>query len=394
MSPHGTPAPVSAASRAWIERLVAFPTVSKESNLGLIEHVRDYLAGLGVAARLVHDESGRKANLYATLGPEGRGGIMLSGHTDVVPVEGQDWTSDPFRVVERAGRLYGRGTSDMKSFIAVLLAAVPGLLRRDLKTPIHLALSYDEEVGCIGVRRLIALLETMEAKPRFCIVGEPTLFQAVRGHKGKLSCRCTVRGLESHSALTHKGVNAVECAAELVAYLARMGRGFRERGPYDDGFDPPYTTVQTGVIHGGTQVNIVPRECRFDFEFRPLPGQDPKDLLAEVQAYAEQALLPGMRAVASEAGVGWDTISEFPGLDTDEEAEVTRLVKRLTGANATGKVSYGTEGGLFARARIPTVVCGPGSIEQAHKADEWVALEQVARCETFIERVGDWAESG
>ncbi len=382
---------VSAASRAWIERLVAFPTVSRESNLGLIEHVRDYLADLGVAARLVHDESGRKANLYATLGPADKGGILLSGHTDVVPVEGQDWTSDPFAAVERDGRLYGRGTSDMKSFIAVALASVPRLLARGLKTPIHLALSYDEEVGCIGVRRLIALLETMPVKPRLCIVGEPTLFQVVRGHKGKLSCRCAVRGLDSHSALTHKGVNAIEYAAELVAYLRRMASGFRDRGPYDDGFEPPYTTVQTGVIHGGTQVNIVPRDCRFDFEFRPLPSQDPKALLAELQGFAERELLPEMRGTAQGAQISWETISEFPGLDTDEEAEVTRLVKRLTGANATGKVSYGTEGGLFARARIPTVVCGPGSIEQAHKADEWVALDQIARCEAFMERLGDHA---
>jgi acetylornithine deacetylase len=382
---------VSAASRAWIERLVAFPTVSRESNLGLIEHVRDYLADLGVASRLVHDESGRKANLYATLGPADRGGILLSGHTDVVPTDGQDWSSDPFAAVERDGRLYGRGTSDMKSFIAVALASVPRFLARSLKTPIHLALSYDEEVGCIGVRRLIALLETMPVKPRLCIVGEPTLFQVVRGHKGKLSCRCAVRGLDSHSALTHKGVNAIEYAAELVAYLRRMASGFRDRGPYDDGFEPPYTTVQTGVIHGGTQVNIVPRDCRFDFEFRPLPSQDPKQLLAELQGFAERELLPEMRGTAPGAHIAWETISEFPGLDTDEEAEVTRLVKRLTGANGTGKVSYGTEGGLFARAQIPTVVCGPGSIEQAHKADEWVALDQIARCEAFMERLGDHA---
>ena len=381
-------------SREWIERLIAFPTVSRDSNLALIACVRDYLASHGVEALLVPDESGKKANLYATLGPKDRPGIMLSGHTDVVPIDGQDWQSDPFALVERDGRLYGRGTSDMKSFIAIVLAFVPAFLKRKLTTPIHLAFSYDEEVGCIGVRRLIALLETMEAKPRFCIVGEPTLFQAVRGHKGKLSCRCTVRGLESHSALTHKGVNAVECAAELVAHLARMGRGFRERGPYDDGFDPPYTTVQTGVIHGGTQVNIVPRDCRFDFEFRPLPSQDPNELLAQVRAFAERELVPEMRAVAPDSGIAWHTVSEFPGLDTDEEAEVTRLVKRLTGANATGKVSYGTEGGLFARAGIPAVVCGPGSIEQAHKADEWIDLDQVARCEAFIERVGDWAAAG
>ncbi len=381
-------------SREWIGRLIAFPTVSRDSNLALIECVRDYLAGFGVASRLVHDESGSKANLYATLGPQDRPGIMLSGHTDVVPVDGQEWTSDPFQAVERDGRLYGRGTSDMKSFLAVVLSSVPMLFERPLKTPLHLAFSYDEEVGCLGVRRLIAQLAEMPVRPAFCIVGEPTGMRVARAHKGKLSYRCHVRGLESHSALTHRGVNAVETAAELIVYLRRMAQRLRERGPLAEGFDPPYTTVHTGVVHGGTQLNIVPRDCRFDFEFRPLPSQDPRALFEELKAFAERELAPAMKAVTESAGITWQMLSEFPGLDTDEDAEVTRLVKALTGANRTGMISFGTEAGLFARAHIPAVVCGPGSIEQAHKPDEWIALEQIARCEGFMERLAAYAARG
>ena len=381
-------------SREWIGRLIAFPTVSRDSNLALIECVREYLAGFGVVSRLVHDESGVKANLYATLGPQDRPGIMLSGHTDVVPVDGQEWTSDPFQAVERDDRLYGRGTSDMKSFLAVVLSSVPMFLERPLKTPLHLAFSYDEEVGCLGVRRLIAQFAEMPVRPAFCIVGEPTGMQVARGHKGKLSYRCHVRGLESHSALTHRGVNAVETAAELIVYLRRMAQRLREQGPLAEGFDPPYTTVHTGVVHGGTQLNIVPRDCRFDFEFRPLPSQDPRALFEELKAFAERELAPAMKAVTESAGITWQMLSEFPGLDTDEDAEVTRLVKALTGANRTGMISFGTEAGLFARANLPAVVCGPGSIEQAHKPDEWIALEQIARCEGFMERLAEYAVHG
>jgi acetylornithine deacetylase len=384
----------SLRSREWIERLVAFPTVSRDSNLSLIECVRDYLAGLGIESLLVHEQTGKKANLYATIGPKDRPGIMLSGHTDVVPVDGQDWKSDPFAVSERDGKLYGRGVADMKSFIAVALATVPKFLERPLATPIHLALSHDEEVGCLGVRSLIAQFDAMPIRPAMCIVGEPTSMQVVRGHKGKLSYRVHVRGLESHSALTHKGVNAVEIAAELIAHLRRMGRHIRDNGPFDEGYDPPYTTVHTGVVHGGTQLNIIPRDCRFDFEFRPLPSQDPVLLFNELTAFAERELVPEMHAVNAETGIRWDKLSEFPGLDTDADSEVSRLVRQLTGGNSTGHVAYGTEAGLFAKAHIPSVVCGPGSIEQAHKADEWITLDQIARCEAFMERLVDRVANG
>jgi acetylornithine deacetylase len=380
--------------REWIERLIAFPTVSRDSNLDLIECISTYLAGHGIQSLIVHDESGKKANLYATIGPEDRPGIMLSGHTDVVPVDGQDWSSDPFAVAERHGRLYGRGVADMKSFIAIVLASVPLFLERKLKTPLHLAFSHDEEVGCLGVRSLIAKFDAMPVRPAFCIVGEPTLMQVVRGHKGKLSYRCFVRGHESHSALTHHGVNAVEVAAELISHLRRLARRIREQGPFDEGFDPPYTTVHTGVVHGGTQLNIVPRDCRFDFEIRPLPSEDPILMFDEVAAFAERELVPDMKAVTPDAGIRWEKLSSFPGLDTDEEAAVTRFVKQLTSGNSTGKVAYGTEAGLFSLAHIPTVICGPGSIEQAHKPDEWITLDQLARCEAFMERLAAHAAAG
>lgn len=372
-----------------IRRLVAFDTTSCKSNLELVAFVQAYLAEHGVESRLVHNESKTKANLFATIGPEERPGIMLSGHTDVVPVNRQGWNTDPFEVTEADGRLYGRGTCDMKSFIAVALSFVPEFLKRDLKTPIHLSLSYDEEVGCIGVRRLLAELEQIAVKPAVCIIGEPTEMKVILAHKGKLSLRCLVRGLECHSGLAHRGVNAVEAAAETVAYLKRMARRFRDRGPYDAEFDPPYTTVHTGLIRGGTALNIVPKECHFDFEFRHLPGIDPRALAAEVRTFAEETLLPEMRAVSREAGFTWEPLSQFPGLAIDEEAEVVRLAKALTGANATGKVSFGTEAGLFQEAGIPTVVCGPGNIADAHAPDEFVTVEQVSQCEAFMRRLVD-----
>jgi len=372
-----------------IERLVGFDTTSRNSNLELIHWIRDHLAGLGVAAELVHDETGAKANLYATLGPTDRGGIMLSGHTDVVPIDGQEWSTDAFRVTERDGRLYGRGTTDMKSFVAVALAMTPEFLRRGLETPIHLAFSYDEEVGCLGVRRMIAEVARRPVKPVACIVGEPTEMQVIVAHKGKLSLRCDVRGFECHSSLAHAGVNAVEAAAEAVAHLKAMARRMRDRGPYDAAFDPPYTTVHTGLIQGGTALNIVPKDCSFEFEFRHLPGDDPHALYAEIRDHAARAIEPEMKRLRPETGFTWTETSQFPGLDTPEESEIVSLAKALSGANSTAKVAFGTEAGLFQAADIPTVVCGPGSIDQAHKPNEFVALEQVAACEAFLRRLMD-----
>jgi acetylornithine deacetylase len=372
-----------------IRRLVAFDTTSRNSNLALVEFVRDYLAGLGIESRLVYDEGGGKANLYATLGPDDRPGIALSGHTDVVPVDGQDWQTDPWRVAERDGRLYGRGTADMKSFLAVALAMAPEFLERGLKTPIHLVFSYDEEVGCVGVRRLLEVLRDMPIRPAACIVGEPTEMKVVVAHKGKKSVRCRVRGFECHSSLAPRGVNAIEYAAEVIAYLRRMAQRIAAEGASDPDYDIPHTTVHTGVVQGGTALNIVPKDCSFDFEFRYLPGDDPEALFDEVRRFAERELEPAMRAVAPETGFSWEEISAFPGLDTPTDAEIVGLAKALSGSNATGKVAFGTEAGLFQSIGIPAIICGPGSIDQAHKPDEFVSLEQVALCERFLRRLMD-----
>lgn len=370
-----------------IERLIAFDTTSRNSNLELMAFVSGYLEDLGITSELIHNEDGTKANLYATLGPADRSGIALSGHTDVVPVDGQDWQTDPFRVTERDGRLYGRGTADMKSFIGVCLALAPEFLVRDIDTPLHFAFSYDEEVGCIGVRGLIDALAARPNRPSAVIVGEPTEMQVIRAHKGKLSYRCHVRGHEAHSSLSHMGVNAVEAAAEAVAFLKAMARRYRDQGPYDQELVPPHTTVHTGTIRGGTALNIVPRDCTFEFEFRHLPEDDPHALLDELRAHVSEQIEPEMRATEPGAGFTFEPISHIPGLSTDEDAEVVQLAKALTGRNTTGKVAFGTEAGLFQNGGMPAVICGPGSIDQAHKPDEFIAKEQIARCETFLRRL-------
>jgi len=377
------------ASLDMIRRLVSMDTTSRNSNLELIGFIGEHLAGLGIESRLVHDETGRKANLYATLGPRDKPGIALSGHTDVVPVDGQDWSSDPWTVEERGGRLFGRGTADMKSFIAVVLTALPEILRRKPSSPIQLIFSYDEEVGCLGVRRLLDVLAKAPVRPLACIIGEPTSMKVMVGHKGKKSMRCQVHGRECHSSLAPQGVNAIDYAAELVGKLRGMAKRMAEQGPFDGNFDVPYTTVHTGVIRGGTALNIVPKDCQFDFEFRYVPGVDPEALYGEIRGFAEKELLPQMRAVASEAGFDWEQISAFPGLDTPVDSEIVEFVKSLTGANSTGKVAFGTEGGLFQEAGIPTVICGPGDIAQAHKPDEYVDVDQVALCEDFMGRLMD-----
>ncbi len=371
-------------SIAMIERLIAFDTTSRNSNLELITFVQSYLSDLGVESELVYNQDRSKANLFATLGPDDRGGIALSGHTDVVPVDGQKWGSNPFKLVKRDTQLFGRGTSDMKSFIAVCLTLAPEFLKGNIETPLHFAFSYDEEIGCIGVRSLIDRLSSREVKPKACIIGEPTMMKVVRAHKGKLSYCCQVSGLESHSGMAHLGVNAVEAAAEVIAYLKSMARRFRDSGPFDSEMSPPYTTVHTGVIRGGTQLNIVPRAC--EFEFRHLPEDDPVTLLKEVQDFAA-TLLPEMHAVSVNTGFHWERQSHIPELNTSEDSDVVQLAKSLTGANTTAKVSFGTEAGLFEQGGMPAVVCGPGSIEQAHKPDEFIALDQVAQCEKFLLRL-------
>ncbi len=373
-----------------IEKLVNFDTTSRESNLALIGFIGDYLAGLGVESTLIHDGTGKKANLYATLGPTDRPGIMLSGHTDVVPVDGQDWSSDPFTLRRKDARLYGRGTCDMKGFIAIVLAHAPEFLRRGLETPIHLAFSYDEEIGCIGVHGLIEMINGLPIKPRMAIIGEPTGMQVIVAHKGKTDSIVHVRGFECHSSLAPQGVNAIQYAAELIAHLAGKSAQFAKDGPFDPEFDLPHTTIHTGVVEGGTVLNIVPRDCRFEFEIRNLPRDDPGAILDEIKAYAEAELVPRMQAVAAESGIDFEPGLFYPGLDTRPDEEVVTLAKALAGQNSHAKVAFGTEAGLFQQdAGIPCVVCGPGSIAQAHKPDEYLALDQIAECETFMERLAD-----
>jgi acetylornithine deacetylase len=376
----------SPRSMDMLRRLVSMDTTSRNSNLELIDFVRDHLDQFGIASELVPDATGKKANLYATIGPSDRPGICLSGHTDVVPIDGQDWSTDPWTITEKDGLLHGRGTCDMKGFVAVALTWVEAFARGNLKTPVHLLLSYDEEVGCLGVRSALAKLKHAPLKPKGVIIGEPTEMRVTTAHKGKKSVRCHVHGHECHSSLTPKGVNAIEYAAEVITHLRSMGRRLASEGPFDHAYDVPWTTVHTGLVHGGTALNIVPKDCRFDFEFRYLPGVDPEALYDDVRAFAE-TLVPEMKAVTSDAGFSWSDISAFPGLDTPENAEIVVLAKALAQANATVKVAFGTEAGLIQEAGMPAIVCGPGSIDQAHKPNEFVAISQIAQCEAFMDRL-------
>ncbi|MBF6037511.1 acetylornithine deacetylase [Pseudomonas sp. P154a] len=374
-------------SRELLQTLVAFDTTSRESNLHLIEFVRDYLAGFDVPCELVYNEQRSKANLFATLGPAGVPGIVLSGHTDVVPVDGQPWTVPPFELTERDGKLYGRGTADMKGYIACVLALVPSLVQATLRVPVHIALSYDEEVGCLGVRSLLAELQQRPVKPMLCIIGEPTELKPVLGHKGKLAMRCDVHGQACHSAYAPLGVNAIEYAAELMGELGRMGHRLKAPELHDARFDPPFSTVQTGVISGGKALNIVPADCRFDFEIRALPSFDPNDVAQELKAYAERQVLPRMRAVSEQSEIRFSELSAYPGLATDAHSEAAELIAAFSGSREFGTVAFGTEGGLFDAAGIPTVVCGPGSMDQGHKPDEFVSLQQLTACDAMLQRM-------
>jgi acetylornithine deacetylase len=382
-----TQPPIKPETLAIIERLIGFDTTSRDSNLGLIEWARDYLKDYGIESRLTYDAGGNKANLFATVQKGAKPGIVLSGHTDVVPVDGQNWASDPFKATLIEDKLYGRGACDMKSYLAVILAMAPRFAAANLKAPIHFALSYDEEVGCIGARRLLDDLARNDIRPAGAVIGEPTGMQPVIAHKGKRSYQCCVHGKEAHSALTPQGVNAIEYAARIISYIRHMAERMQACEPRDYGFDVPFTTLQTGVIAGGTAGNIVPRECKFQFEFRYLPGADPEALEREIKDYAESVILPEMRRTDPATGISFETKAEIPGLNTTEEAQLTRLAQDLSRNKSAAKVAYATEGGLFQRAGIPAIICGPGSIAQAHKPDEYVTLEQVALCESFMERL-------
>lgn len=372
--------------------LIAFDTTSRLSNLQLLDYATAILRQNGIEPLLIWNEDRSKANLWATIGPDMPGGIILSGHTDTVPVDGQEWSSDPFRMDERDGnRLYGRGSCDMKGFLASVLAAVPSLAKAKLKRPIHLSFSHDEELGCIGVLSLIEHLKANPPGAAFCIVGEPTDMQPVIGHKGGRSYGVHVHGREAHSSLAPQAVNAIEYAAELIVFLRSLASRMRESAR-DDLYDVPYSTLSTGKINGGTAINIVPRDCEFVFEFRYLTEVDPDAILAEIRRYASEALLPAMRAVAPEADILFENIYDYPSFAIDRDHDLVTLAKSWAGSNSEAKVAYGTEAGHFSRALgIPTIVCGPGSIAQAHKPDEYIAGDQLTCCDKFLDRITSYA---
>lgn len=371
-------------STEMLAKLVSFDTTSHLSNLDLITFVQDYLEEYGATTELIYDETKKKANLYATLGASDEPGVMLSGHTDVVPVEGQDWESDPFELREQNSKLYGRGTCDMKGFIAVALAKVPEMVAQDLKAPIHFALSYDEEIGCLGAHGIAEHIEHLEVKPKLCIVGEPTNMKPITGHKGVCDYECHVQGKECHSSLAPYGVNAVEYGAELVAHIKSIARRLHKEGPFNHEFDPPCTTVHVGTMKGGTALNIVPNSCEFELEIRSIPEQDPSEIVDEIKDYAWRHLEPHMKDVDPQTGITLQECVSIPGFSIANDDPAVLFVQNLSGANHAEKVSFGTEAGIFHAAGVPTIVCGPGSIEQAHKPNEFVATEQIVKCEHFL----------
>ncbi len=373
---------------ALLEQLVAFDTTSRNSNIDLIEFARGVLEPCGATCMTVPSPDGRKANLFATIGPEDRGGILLSGHSDVVPVDGQDWHSDPFELVELEGRLYGRGACDMKGFLAVVLAAAPAFAAAALDRPLHIAITYDEEVGCLGVPVLIEAMRGMAMIPELCIVGEPTGMDVAIGHKGARAYTARFRGRASHSSLAPLNVNAVENAAELVTRLTALGRRFQLEGPFDHDYDVAHATVHTGVMHGGTQVNIVPAHCDVEFEYRPLPEQDGDLPESLIRGWLNDEIGPVMASIDDRCGVQLERSYAYPGLATARDAAVTRLAQELAGSGDLIKIAFGTEAGCYSEALgLPSVVCGPGSIRQAHQPDEYVELSQLAACERFMDRL-------
>lgn len=377
-----------------IAALIGFPTVSRDSNMALIDDVRERLEAHAIPYRLFASDDGEKANLLATVGPADTPGIVLSGHSDVVPTDGQAWSRDPFRAWQADGRLYGRGACDMKGFLGLVLAALPRLAAADLALPVHIAISYDEEVGCAGVGSLIAHLKDLPVKPALAVIGEPTEMRIVTAHKGIRVLRTDITGKAAHSSLPEAGANALFAAARLAGFIEALGEELA-REHRDARFDPPYTTVNLGRLEGGAAVNIIADRATLDWEFRPLPGCDPEAILGRVRRHAEEEVLPRLRRTAPEADIRFREIAAAPALEAAGGESAEAFLRRLIGANTTHAVSFTTEAGLFqGAAGIPAVVCGPGSIAQAHKPDEFVELEQLARAEAMIDAICDAAERG
>lgn len=376
------------ATHLLLADLIAFDTVSRNSNLALIDYVQRYLARYGVDSQLLPDASSQKASLLAAIGPQDKPGIVLSGHTDVVPVDGQQWQSAPFCLQQRDGRFYGRGAADMKGWLAAVLALVPQLTAQPLRAPVWIAFSYDEEVGCKGVPGLLEHLATQPCLPAACIVGEPTEMRPILGHKGKIAIRCTVTGHASHSAYTPLGVNAIEYAVRIIQRLMEQAEQLRME--QNLAFDPPFSTLQTGVIHGGEALNIVPAHCEFDFEIRTLPGVDTQPIIESLQTWCREKLLPEMRIISPACDIQFSRLSQYPGLQTQQAAMIDDILALLPAPETLSTVAFGTEGGLFQQYGIPTLVCGPGAMAQGHKPDEFVSVAQLAECDDFLLRLCRW----
>jgi acetylornithine deacetylase len=377
----------SAETLAHLATLIGFPSISHRSNRDLIDWAAGELHAAGATTRLSFNAERTKANLFATFpGQDSEdGGLVLSGHSDVVPVDGQDWASDPFRADIRDGRLYGRGACDMKGFLAAALARAPALAAAGLRRPLHLAFSYDEELGCLGISALLDDLREAGIRPAACIVGEPTSMRLVSAHKGGASWSCRVCGRAAHSSLAPQAVNAVEYAGRLIGFIADLAAEFRAHGPFDRAFDVPHPTISTNLIDGGTAGNIVPAACRLQFEYRVLPGMDGEAIIARIRDHAAAHLLPAMRAIDPAADIVFENIARIPPLAPDEASAVFTAACAVLGTNAGGAVAFGSEAGSFQANAIPTILCGPGSIEQAHKADEFVPLAELAACERFLD---------
>lgn len=377
-----------ARTREILGDLIALPTVSSDSNLELIAYAADLLSDAGATLSLSRDETGAKANLFATIGPPGDNGIVLSGHTDVVPADHAEWTNDPFTLTERGGRLYGRGSCDMKGFIAAALAMAPRFAAAKLVRPLHFALTYDEEIGCFGARALIEEIARSGIRPAVAIIGEPTNMGVMEGHKGCYEYTTEFTGLEGHGSQPAKGVNAIEYAARYVARLIDLGDQLRPRAPAGSRFDPPWSTLQVGRINGGTARNVIARSCSVEWEMRPVTTKDAAFVKRNLGDYVEYVLLPAMRAVSPESDVVTNVIGEVEGLQVVSESEARDIVCELTGCSRADVVPFGTEAGLFQSAGISSIICGPGSIAQAHKPDEYLAIDQLAACLEMLDKLG------
>eukprot|EP01037_Dinobryon_pediforme_P009343 gene9343-9424_t len=367
-----------------LRHLVGFDTTSRNSNQALIDFAEAFLHRHGVFTRRSDSALGDKTNLHAIIGPQVPGGIALSGHVDTVPVDGQDWSFDPFDLTAKDGRLYGRGACDMKGFVAACLAAVPDLVAMELARPVHLFITFDEETTMEGARVLMGDLDASGMRPEMCVVGEPSLMQPILAHKGRLAVRVRIRGRAGHSSEPARGVNAVFAAAAAISYVAGEARRLASEGPFVEGFDPPCTTAHVGTMSGGSILNIIPEDAEFVMEWRAVPGHDPYGEFERLRAFVAETIEPAMRAVDPACGFSYEVIGDIPGMGLPETHALTSLIKQVTGSNSTGKVSYGTEGGIYEGAGIPTIVCGPGSIQQAHKPDEWIAQSQLDECDRFI----------